>query len=116
MRRDRADARRVQRQRRLHPRQQVDEEQAGEVERQHGERVRLPGHLFAGIDAQHAVNEPLERTEQARRDAGFALVDARHVAAERLHDRDEQAAEERELEDGARGHENLSGFSIASTR
>ena len=89
---------RVQRQHALQALQQIDDDEADEVEEQHGERVALPVALAALVDAGDAIDAALEPAEHRREQRALALVDGRHEHAERLHRGDEQRDVENELQ------------------
>ena len=92
------------------------DEKTGDVEEQDARRVRRPRHLFLRVDTKDAIDESLQGPEEPLRDPRLAFVDARHVATERLRDRDEEHAVEDDLENAAFGHEKLSGLNIATSR
>ena len=96
--------------------QQVHDEQARNVEEHRREGVGLPGHFLLRVDAKDAVDQALGGSEDPLRELRLALVYARHVAAQRLRDRDQKDAVQRNLKDGVGGHEKFSGFSIANIR
>jgi hypothetical protein len=53
---------------------------------------------FVGIDAARPVDQRLDGTEQPVEDRSLALVDARHVGAERFREREQDAEEEPDLD------------------
>ena len=69
-----------------------------------------------GIDAADAVEQALERRAEPVQERRLALVDPRHVGAERLGEREQDDDVEGELQIAVGGHSNHSGFSIATTR
>ena len=107
---------RVQGQDALEPLERVDDQDAHEVEQEHGDRIGLPALLGVGPDAGDPVDQSLEPSEHSVEADRLALVDAGHVGAEWLRQQEEDDDIEHELEDAVPGHENTSGFSIATTR
>ena len=98
---------------------EIDDEEADDMKEEHRDRVGGPRHLAGlavGRDARGAIQPPLERSEELFEERAFAPVDARHVAAQRLHQRDEDDEIERQLRHGWPGHENASGLSRATNR
>ena len=70
------------------------------------------------IDAGMAIEEGLHRLQGRREKRALAIEDARHVAAERLHQRDHDGAKEQDLNPADEGHggaplQNCSGRSRA---
>ncbi len=114
--RDRRHRLRIRRQRSLHALEQVDEQDARDVEEESANGVRLPRHLRGGVDTEESVDEALDGTEHLLRGARLSFVDARHVRAQRLHAREEDDEEQDDLRDALRAHWSDSGFSIAKNR
>ena len=81
----RADSLRVERQRALRPLQAVDRERPQGIESEHRERVAAPGHLLVGANPTQTIDQPLQRPEHPVEEDRLPLQDARHVAAEGLH-------------------------------
>jgi len=100
----------------LQPLQRVHDEDPEDVEHHQRHRVVLPRHLVVGRDAEHAVEQPLERTEQALRDPRVARVHARHVRTERDAERDQHDRVEHDLADAGGGHCSRSGWNSATSR
>ena len=96
--------------------EQVDHQQAGEVEDEHSHGVRLPPHLIVGPDPGQPVDEALEPAEDAVESDRPPLVDAGHVGPERLGQRQQDHHVQGELEESIRGYEKSSGLRSASTR
>ena len=90
--RHRGLARGVERQHRLQPHHGVDDEEAADMEEQHGEGVGQPVLLARLIDAGHPVQPVFDRPQDRRQKRPLAVEDAGHVAAERLHQRDDDRA------------------------
>ena len=111
-----AHALRVERQHPLEALQQVDDQQADEVEEQHRDRVRPPRHPLLGIDAREPVADALDRPEDPIQDEGCSLVDPGHVASEWLRKRRQDDDVEGDLEEPVRGHQKRSGASSATNR
>ena len=80
---DRPEVRRVQGAS-LEALEEVDGEEAEEVEQEHGLGVGLPIHLLGRINAAHAVEQAFRGPQDPAQPRGLALVNARHVPAERL--------------------------------
>jgi hypothetical protein len=87
---------RVERQERLDAQQHVQIREADEAERNYGKRVRLPPHLATGVDPAEPEDAALHGRQHRREEHPLAFEDARHVYAERFHER----ADERENESG----------------
>ena len=114
--RDGAEPLRVERQHALEALQEVDHEQAGEIEQQHRDGVGLPGHPLLGIDAGQPIEQPLERAEQPIEQQRRAIVDAGHVRAQRLGQRNQDDEVEEDLEESVGRHQKRSGASRATRR
>ena len=65
------------------------------MEEQHGDRVGEPVLLALLVDAADPVEPDFDRPQDGREERALAVEDARHVAAERLHQRDDDRAVER---------------------
>src|SRR4029453_8336422 len=96
---------RVPRQESLQALQRVDSEEADEVEREHCAGVALPGHVLVRTDAAHAIDDPLERPEQAVQTERLVLVDPAHVTPEGPRESRQHHEIERELEVAVEGHQ-----------
>jgi hypothetical protein len=96
--------------------EQVEHQQAGEVEEQHGHGVGLPAHLLVGPDPGQSVDQPLQPAERLVQPERLVLVDAGHVGAQGFGQGDQNEYVERELKDPVRRHEKSSGFNRAMTR
>ena len=88
------------------------------MEQQHGDRVGEPMLLALLVDVTEAVQRRLDGFENGREEGVLAVEDARHVAAERLHQRDHDRAINDDLCPadechGARLFQNRSGRSRA---
>ncbi len=78
-----------------------------------------PLHLALFGVARHAakaVDEALEPPESLLEEHGLAVVDPRHVAAERLHREDDRRQQDGDLRPTLPAHENASGLSKATKR
>ena len=95
---------RIERQHALQAQQRVEDEEAADVEEQHGDRVGEPMLLALLVDAADAVERGLDRAQHRRQEGALAVEDARHVAAERLHQRDDDGAVEQDLNPADEGH------------
>ena len=111
--------RRVERQGGLEPLQCVDGEERQEAERQQGDGVDVPPLLASGVDAQHAVDHPLDGCEEPitrRAGVGAGAVHRRHVATERRRGQGEDGEQGEELDEAGPGHQNFSGRTSTTTR
>jgi hypothetical protein len=88
----------------LRAQDRVEHQEADEVEEEHGSRIALPVLLAAGVRPEGAVQQPLERPEDAVEHDRLALVDARHVAPEQRDARGQHRHEHDDLQPGGRGH------------
>ena len=103
--RDRRLPGRIERQHALQAHQRIEDEEAADVEEQHGDRVGQPMLLALFVDAAEPVERRLDRPQDRRQEGALAVEDARHVAAERLHQRDDDRAEEQNLNPADDGHD-----------
>ena len=94
----------------------VDHEEAQRVEDEHCEGVGLPGHPLVRTDAGRPIEEPLQRSEHGVEQRTLALIDTRHVDAERVREREEDGEVEQGLQDVVHRHQNHSGLSIAMNK
>ncbi|MGY4464381.1 hypothetical protein ACVWWK_000063 [Bradyrhizobium sp. LB9.1b] len=74
------------------------------MEQQYGDRVSQPMLLALLVDAGEPVDAGLDRTQHRRQERPLAVEHARHVPAERLGQRDDDAAEENDLEPTDHSH------------
>ena len=102
---------RIERQRCLEALQQVEHQNAEQVEGEHRADIGHPVLFLALVGAGHPVEQPLEGHEQEREECALAIEDARHVAAERLHEKNDDPAEDEDLNPAVEGH-GLSAFAI----
>ena len=96
--------RRIERQQRLQPHQAVDDEEAADMEQQHGHRIGQPMLLALLVDAADPVQPALDRPQHRRHERAFAIEDARHVPAERFDQRDHNGAVQKNLNPADDGH------------
>ena len=89
---------RIERQDALQAQQDVEDEEAADMEEQHGDRVGQPVLLALLVDAAGPVERRLDGPQDRRQERALAVEDARHVPAERLHQRDDDRAIERRSE------------------
>ena len=78
---------------------------SADVEEQHGNRVGEPVLLALFVDAAEPVEPRLDRTQDRREECALAVEHARHVAAERHHERDDDGAEQQNLNPADDGHD-----------
>jgi hypothetical protein len=115
----RAKTLRVERKKTLQPLDGVDGENADTIEEQHGRRIGRPLHLaraLIGRDAAKPVYCALDPTERPFEEERLALVDSRHIGAERLGRRDDRDEGEQNLRVTSDAHENFSGFRSATNK
>jgi hypothetical protein len=94
---DRRHAGRVERQLCLEPLQQIEHDEAGEVEQQQRHRIGDPVLFFVLPGAGGAVEAALDRAQHRLQPGALAVEDARHVAAERSDERNDDPAENEDL-------------------
>ena len=68
----------------LQPLDGVGHEQRDGAEEKHRKRVLLPILLLFGIDTAEAINQPLDRPEEARQRLAVALENTKHIDADGL--------------------------------
>jgi hypothetical protein len=94
---DRSHAGRVERQHALHALQSIKQQQAGKVEREHGEGIARPALLLAVAGARKRIKAPFDRNEDGRKECTFPGKDARHIGAERFDEGKDDPAEKQDL-------------------
>ena len=67
------------------------------MEQQHGDRIGQPVLLTRFVDAGEPVKRDFDRPQDRRQKRPFAVEHPRHEPAERLHQRDDDGAIERDL-------------------
>ncbi len=82
--RHRIERLRIERQQRLQALQPVQHDEAGEAERQHGDRVGDPMLFLRFIDTADAVQPAFQRPQHRRKQGALAVEYPGHVAAERF--------------------------------
>src|SRR5262249_32627465 len=92
------EALRVERQIELQALQQIDGDEADEVEKQHRQRVGNPALLTLGIDAGNAVERAFRRQEFAPPEK------SRHIETERPGCGDDGGENENDLQPACKGH------------
>ena len=105
----------VERVQRLRAQDEEEHQPAGEREEDHAAGVGLPVLAARGVDAQQPVGEALEGSRDRVEERALAPEDAGHVAAEQRHHRDDERAEDRDLEE-ALGHGGLRTSRRAAAR
>ena len=88
---------RIERQEALQAQQAVEDQEAADMEEQHGDRVGQPVLLALLVDAAEPIEAGLDRPQHRRQKGALAVEDSRHVPAERLHQRDNDRAIDRDL-------------------
>ena len=96
--RDRRLIGRIERQYRLQPHQAINDEEAADMEQQHGDRIGQPVLFALLVDAADPVEPALERAQDRRKNGRLAAEDAGHVPAERFYQRDHDGADTEEFE------------------
>ena len=82
----------------------IDDEEAADMEQQHGDRIGQPMLLALLVDAADPVDPGLDRPQHRRQEGALAVEDARHVPAERLGQRDDDGAVQNDLNPADGGH------------
>ncbi len=95
---DRSQALRVQRQQILQPLQYIKDDHARQIERQQRQGVSKPALLGAPVDPGEPVDAALDRLQHGREEHALAGKEARHIAAERRHQRDDERRERNNLQ------------------
>ena len=95
---------RIEGQHALQAHQRIEDDEAADMKQQHGDRVGQPVLLARRVDAAIAVEQRLDRLQHRRQEGALAVEDARHVAAERLHQGDDDSAVEEDLDPADEGH------------
>jgi hypothetical protein len=96
--------RRVVRQHGLQPHQRIKNQKAADMEQQHRDRIGQPMLLALLVDAADPVQADLDRPQHRGQQRALAVEDARHVPAERLGQRDQDRAEQYDLNPADGGH------------
>src|SRR5208283_741764 len=111
---DRVEMLRIERQHRLQSLQGIKRQETHEAEGQHGNAITLPVLLLIFLDAAEPIESPLDRTQQRRQECTLAVEDARHIEAERLHEKCDDHAIECDLNETIGGHKMLSLKTLGS--
>src|SRR5262245_30829187 len=82
----------------LEAHERVENEEPADVEEQHGDRIGEPILLAPLIDTASAVEHPFDGLQGRREECRLAIEDARHVAAKRPRQRDDDRAVEQNFE------------------
>jgi len=96
-----------ERDRRLQALQSIERDHADQAEQQHADRIAGPMLLLRFIDAADCIGQPFDRPQHRRQQGALPGEDAGHIAAERLGDRNDDCAEDRDLNPPVEGHERL---------
>jgi hypothetical protein len=89
--------RRIERKQRLKPQQRVQDQKPADVEQQHADCIHEPALLTPLIDSTRPIDPTLDRPQHRRQESPIAIENVRHVGAERLYQRDDDRAVERDL-------------------
>ena len=81
----------------LQPEQDVQDQEPADMEEDHGDEVGDPALLLGLVDARNGIKDALDGAQDRRQDGALAREDARHVASERLRERDDDRAVEHDL-------------------
>ena len=95
---------RVERQPLLRSKHEIDPSERNGRKREHRQRIDVPRHLFIGAHSGETVDESFDRHEHGRKPGALAFKDARHVAAQRFCQRDDNDEEGSELQPAGGGH------------
>ena len=104
---DRVEMLRVERQNRLQALQGVKRQEAHKAKGQHGKAIADPALLLTLVYAAQRIEDALDRTQQRRQECTFAVEDAGHIEAERLHEERDDHAIECDLNETIGGHRNV---------
>jgi hypothetical protein len=96
---------RIERQHRLGAHQNVEEEKSTDVEEEHGDRVGQPMLLVLVVNAAKPIQNDFHRSKHWRKQRALAVEDARHVAAERHHQRGNDCAKQDDLKPAGKRHD-----------
>src|SRR6266446_5623052 len=107
---------RVERQIPLQALQHVERDEAGGAEKHHRHRIGAPRLLLGLVDAATPVYEPFEGTQERPQRCPLACENARHVAAERPCDRDDDQSKQRDLQPSVASHRASYSHSDLSAR
>ena len=88
----------------LEPQQRVEHQEAADMQIDHGDEVGDPALLLSLVDPGEPIQSALHRTEDRREEGPLSRKDARHVEPERLHERDDDGAVERDLDPAVGRH------------
>ena len=88
----------------LQPQDRIEQQKAGGVEQQHRDRISQPMLFAFLVDAPGPVKDQLDRTQDRRQECALAIEDARHVPAERQHERGHEHAIDQNLNPAIDGH------------
>ena len=97
--------RRIERQHGLKPHQRIKNEKAADMKEQHRDRIGDPVLLALFVDPADPVDRDFDRPQQWRQQRPLAFEHARHVPAERLGQRDDDGAKQKNLNPSDGGHE-----------
>ena len=92
-----AHSRRIEGKRSLKPLQEIKNDEAGQTEKQQRRRIGGPMLFFALAGPGETVKASLHGNEDGRKECAIAVEDARHVAAERFHEQNDDPAEDEDL-------------------
>ena len=100
----RRHALRIERQEALQAQQAVEDQKASDVKEQHGDGVGEPVLLALLVDASEPIKTGFDGAQDRRQERPLAVEDARHVPAERLHQRHDDRAIDGDLNPTVEGH------------
>ena len=103
--RHRRHFRRIEGQRTLQPHQRVKNDKSADMKEQHGDRVGQPMLLPLLVDPADPVEAGLNRPQNGGQERPLAIEDARHVKTKRLHQRDDDCAEQQDLHPANKCHD-----------
>ena len=76
----------------------IEDQEAADMKKQHGDRICQPILLAALVDAGYAVEDGLDRVQNRRQEGALAGEDPCHVAADRPHQRKHDRAIDQQSE------------------
>ncbi len=101
---DGGHAGRIEGQAALQPLQEVKHQETGQVEEQQSRRIGGPVLLLTLAGSRDAIKAPLDRAENRREECAVAAENAIHVAAERLHEQNDDPAIDEDLYPSVESH------------
>ncbi|MPN04798.1 hypothetical protein SDC9_152046 [bioreactor metagenome] len=107
---------RIERQHVLQALQRVYGQETNQVEDQDGQCIACPGHRVVATHSRQAIDASLQRAQPAYGERNVALIDARHVAAQRPGTGKENGQIQADLQIAVASHEKFSGKNRTAIR